>query len=149
MVRNLVNILGFTYNYFLFSPVVEEAPKVEEKVEATNGSTEHKEETNGHAKNGDAVAQNGDKAENGKAEAENGEAKPENGESHAENGESKAENGHSNGDAKEHTESEATKRKADDAGDAVPEPIPVSAEKIAKLSETEEKVEEKEPEVTA
>merc|ERR1712066_1144955 len=98
---------------------------------------------------GDDVAENGDKAENGKAEAENDEAKAESDEPKAENGESKAENGHPNDNVKEHTESEATKRKADDAGDAALERIPVSAEKIAKLSVTEEKVEEKEAEVTA
>merc|ERR1719510_1887359 len=98
---------------------------------------------------GDDVAEKGDKDEDGKAEAENDEAKAESDEPKAENGESKAENGHPNGNAKEHTESEATKRKADDAGDAALEPIPVSAEKIAKLSQTEEKVEEKEAEVTA
>merc|ERR1712072_1650897 len=100
----------------------------------------------------------GDKAENGKAEAENDEAKAgsdeakagsdeakaENDEPKAENGESKAENGQPNDNVKEHSESEATKRKADDAGDAALEPIPVSAEKIAKLSVTEEKAEEKE-----
>jgi hypothetical protein len=132
------------------TPVIEETPKVEES-EVTNGSTEPKEETNGHVKNGDdAVAESSEgKAENGEAEAKSDEAKAENGEPKAENGEPKAENGHSNGDANGHQESEATKRKADDAGDAVPEPIPVSAEKIAKLSETEEKVEEKEAEATA
>jgi hypothetical protein len=58
------------------------------------------------------------------------EAKAENDESKAENGESKAENGHPNDNVKEHTESEATKKKADAAGDAALEPIPVSAKKL-------------------
>merc|ERR1712173_419946 len=121
-----------------------------------------KEETNGHDMKGDVVAENGDIAENGNAESrsdeakaendepkgENNEPKAENNEPKAENCESKVENGHSDDSVKEHTESEATKRKADDAGDAALEPIPVSAEKIAKLSVTEEKVEEK-AEVTA
>merc|ERR1712108_109441 len=110
-----------------------------------------KEETHGHDMKGDVVAENGAKAENdepkgenNESKAENNEPKGENNEPKAENGESKVENGPSDDSVKEHTESEATKRKADDAGDAALEPIPVSAEKIAKLSVTEEKVEEKE-----
>ena len=39
------------------TPAVEEKPKVvEQKIEATNGSTEHKEEPNGHAMKGDDAA---------------------------------------------------------------------------------------------
>ena len=64
------------------------------------------------------------------------------------NGEAeKAENGHENGDAEKDL-----KRKVDETEDAEAalEPIPVSAEKIAKLTETtEEKEEVKEVEATS
>lgn len=89
---------------------------VEEAAEATNGDSNG--DSNGHAAeaNGDA---NGD-SKNGHSNGD-------------------AENGHSNGDSET---KEATKRKADEAGDIL-ETIEVSAEKIAKLKEaTEEPTEE-------
>jgi hypothetical protein len=131
----------------------EETPKVvEEAVVTKPDSEEPKEDTNGHTENGKETTEveNGeDKTENGKDK--NGEdtiEEEKNGVDKAENGHEKTENGHSNGNSNGHTENGATKRKADDAGDAALEPIPVSAEKIAKLTETEEKVEEKEVEAT-
>merc|ERR1711990_1408965 len=120
-------------------------PKKDEVVEAKNGEAE--------AKNGEAKAKNGE-AKNGHA---NGVANGKHTNGDAKNGDS-AENGteHKNGDsANGHSKTEATtteeametseektelatKRKADEV-----EPIPVSAEKIAKLkeNETEEKTE--------
>merc|ERR1712107_271028 len=105
------------------TPEVVETPKAEETPKETVEETkeEAKEETNGEAKNGDS--ENGHK-----------------------NGDS--ENGHSNGNGKEaeatEEDKEATKRKAEEAGDT--EPVPVSAEKIAKLKETTEETETKEAE---
>lgn len=81
-------------------------------------------------------------AKNDKAEADNDETKAKGDELEAENGEAKAENGHPNDNVKDHTENEVTKSKADDTEDVALEPIPVYAEKIAKLSVTEEKSED-------
>merc|ERR1719309_940567 len=119
--------------------------KKDEVVETTNGDAEAKvETTNGEAEanNGEAEAKNGD-AENGHSNgngvAKNGDHENGNGKEHT-NGDS--ENGHSKTEAttteetmetseEDKTES-APKRKADEI-----EPIPVSAEKIAKLKENE------------
>ena len=118
--------------------MAEEPTKVEEKVDET---AEAKTETNGHT-NGDAekstdehkVEINGSVKTDGvlpepktEAEAKENGAEPESCD----------------------VEKEAPKRKANEGGDAPLEPIPVSAEKVAKLQEgAEEKVEEK-PEATA
>ena len=144
----MFSILWFNTKFLNYSPVevteTEETPKVVEEVkevvEETNGHTENGKETT-EVKNGEDKAENGEE-KNG--EEKNGEDK--NGEDKAENGHEKSENGHSNGDSNGHTENGTTKRKVEE--DSVPEPIPVSAEKIAKLTETEEKVEEKEVEAT-
>lgn len=58
----------------------------------------------------------------------------------AANGDAEVTNGHSK---------EAAKRKADESGDAAEEPIPVSAEKIAKLKEQESAAEDKADEAAA
>merc|ERR1712226_862554 len=98
----------------------EETPKVVEVEETTE---EKKEETNGHTENG-----------NGTTEEKNGEEKND---------------GHKNGDSENgHSENGAPKRKVEE--EAAPEPIPVSAEKIAKLTETtEEEVKEVPVEATS
>ena len=133
----LVAILKFIY----FSPATEETPKeVVEETPAKEEAAADKEvevvEKNGHkngeAKNGNGEAKNGDsEAKNGDSEEKNGDSEEKNGKTEEKNGDS---NGHTNGDA---ADKEAPKRKADDSGDAKEEPIPVSAEKIAKLKEAE------------
>merc|ERR1712088_1114104 len=102
----------------------EETPKVVEET-----TEEKKEETNGHTEE-----KNGEEGVHKDADYKT---------------EEKAENGDKNGDAAEngHTEEKvAEKRKVEE--DAAPEPIPVSAEKIAKLTETTEE-EVKEVEATS
>lgn len=107
-----------------------ETPEVVEVEEATNGHANGNGTKNGEAKNGDS--ENGHangKEKNGEAteEAKNGEAEETNGEAATE-------------------DKEATKRKAED--DPIEE-IPVSAEKIAKLKESEVIPEVTEEEATA
>jgi len=116
-------------------------------VEATNGTAAVVEE----ATNGDAAikeATNGDAApvvEEEVKEATNGEAKNGDSNGHATNGNAAVKNGDSNGHAANGEEAkEATKRKADESGDA-PETVEVSAEKIAKLKEAVEEKEEVAP----
>lgn len=104
------------------TPEVDETPKVDETTEAkaetnghTNGDAEQKEETNGSLTTEAILPEP-------KTEAE---AK---------------ENG---AEDESDVAKEAPKRKADEGGDAPLEPIPVSAEKVAKLQEaTEDKVDE-------
>ena len=121
------NVLQLHTNGLEKCHATEEAAKVEE--EATNGDAKAPEE----ATNGDAKAP--EEATNGVAkapeEATNGNGNATNGDAEVTNGDS---NGHTNGDSET---KEATKRKAEDAGDA-PEPVEVSAEKIAKLKEAAE-----------
>jgi hypothetical protein len=98
-----------------------------------------KEETNGHS-NGNGEAKNGDsngEAKNGdsngdKVEATNGAAK---------NGDAVAKEGNGHTETSEEDKEAATKRKADDTTTDV-EPVPVSAEKIAKLTEKDNEIEE-------
>ena len=121
---------------FHFSPVVEETKEETPKV-VEETTEEKKEETNGHTET----------TENGKTEEKNGEEGVHKDADYKT--EEKAENGDKNGDAAEngHTEEKvAEKRKVEE--DAAPEPIPVSAEKIAKLTETTEE-EVKEVEATS
>merc|ERR1711942_428230 len=103
------------------TPVAEETPKVVEETPKEDAPVAEKAE---EVKNGDAPAKeetNGNEAEANGAE-KNGEEK---------NGDAKEEKEAENGDA----DKEATKRKAEES--STEEPIPVSAEKIAKLKEAE------------
>jgi len=106
------------------TPVVEETKEETPKV-VEETTEEKKEETNGHTENG-----------NGTTDEQNGEERVHKDADYKT--EETAENGHKNGDAEngDSEEKVAEKRKAED--DAAPEPIPVSAEKIAKLTETTE-----------
>merc|ERR1712045_680327 len=104
--------------------VEQTTPVVEETKEETPKVVE---ETTGHTET----------TENGKTEEKNGEEGVHKDADYKT--EEKAENGDKNGDAAEngHTEEKvAEKRKVEEV--AAPEPIPVSAEKIAKLTETTE-----------
>jgi len=125
------------------TPVAEETPKVVEETKEENGKNGDSENghkngdsENGHSKNGDSEnghSKNGD-SENGHKAEENGKTETENGKEDTNGKEAETENG----DA----DKEATKRKAEEDK---PESIPVSAEKIAKLTETETPAEAEKP----
>merc|ERR1711942_197892 len=120
------------------TPVAEETPKVVEETPKEDAPVAEKAE---EVKNGDAPAKeetNGKEAEANGAE-KNGEEKNGDSNGHSANG-----NGHAaeangaekNGEAENgDADKEATKRKAEES--STEEPIPVSAEKIAKLKEAE------------